>query len=687
MNKNNILVIARTLPRYDRGSGHLRLLHLLEILVKDYDIAYFSENYLKTESCNDDFYISTLDQLGITVYKDCSDLQTLLQRHFDAILFEFYDTAIRHLDEVQYKLPNSKIVIDTVDVHFAREMQMATVHNDECLLKQAHSTKYKELAVYKKADLVWAVTDEDKSHLLNEIPELQIDVIPNIHKSKEVKRNEIEKNSLQFIGNFWHQPNEDAVVYFCDQVLPHIIKEIPEVIFYIIGNAPTEKVKSLANANVKIIGWVPDTTPFLERCHVSVVPLRYGAGMKGKVGEAMSSGIPVVSSPIGVQGMDVVVGRDLLVAESAEDFSKCTIKLLRDDSLCKSISEKAKLYMEQRYGYEQMCSKVKTSFLKIINKQSSSGKNKIMASVDSESNEVDIIMPTYNTKLHLLERAVKSVIDQRLPSWRLIIVKDGGNVDITNVIDRIKDPRIEIFEITHSGKPTALNFALSKCKAKYIAYLDDDDIWYPNHLQVAVNHMREHCVDFLHTDAYEVTVLRDDHQSTELSRKILNLGVLTNKTLVSISHINAVHTLDIITKAGFYDISREFFIDWDMFIRIAEHCHPQHLAIPTCEHYIYVNNENLQINTITGRHKNDPELSRMMQIDMYKRSFYLLTPDDFAEFVFDWGSKNWQINNLKEITLKAQDDSSAKDAKINELYNSLSWRITSPLRWLYSLFK
>jgi O-antigen biosynthesis protein len=357
--------MARTLPRFDRGSGHLRLFHILEILSSQYEIVYFTDKYYCSTAFNDEVYDAAMSSLGIRTFRGNCSLKRIMKNDFRVVLFEFYDTAIKHLQGIKQHLPEARTVIDTVDVHFAREMLMAKVHQDEKLYEMASETRKKELNIYKQADFIWAVTDEDRDVLLTEDHRLNIDIIPNIHKFKVVNRENIENNSLLFIGNFTHQPNEDAVVYFCEDVLPLIQKEIPRLVFYIVGNAPTAIVKALANETVRVVGWVPDTTPWLSRCHVSVVPLRYGGGMKGKVGEAMSSGIPVVTTPVGVQGMDVVNGKEILVSNSNEEFAYNVVELLRDEVLHKHISANAMTHMKNRYDFNVVSQAVLNSIEKV----------------------------------------------------------------------------------------------------------------------------------------------------------------------------------------------------------------------------------------------------------------------------------------------------------------------------------
>lgn len=346
--KKELLVIARTLPRMDRGSGHLRLYSILELLAPEYAVTFVADSLSNSTECNDATYVDQLERLGIEVYTDsCAFEEELAKRSFDIVIFEFYDVARKYLSSVQRTQPFAFTVIDSVDVHFARESQMADVLKDPELHRQAEATKANELEAYKLADLVWAVTESDKNILLDENSRMDIDVIPNIHKTTQVRRDKVKPNNLLFVGNFLHQPNVDAAIFFCTEILQRIKEEVPDTTVTIVGNAPTDAVRMLASDTVTVTGWVPDVTPFLETCHVAVVPLRYGAGMKGKVGEAMAAGVPVVTTSIGVQGIDVVSGCQLVVADTPLDFARATIEVLKSDALASRLSTNAFQYMHR----------------------------------------------------------------------------------------------------------------------------------------------------------------------------------------------------------------------------------------------------------------------------------------------------------------------------------------------------
>jgi hypothetical protein len=169
-----------------------------------------------------------------------------------------------------------------------------------------------------------------------------------------------------------------------------------------------------------------------------------------------------------------------------------------------------------------------------------------------------------------------------------------------------------------------------------------------------------------------------------------------------------VHHRELLAKSGNYDDSMPFFIDWDMFQRLAKYAKPHHLNVYTCEHYMYLNKEKKESNTISSAHKRDPELSQRMHFEMFKRSFKLLSAQDFAEFVRDWLDKTYQLeqkdkelhekekllqDSTKKIDQNITSQLSDKDKVIedkqniiNALHNSLSWRITAPLRWCFDNF-
>ena len=157
---------------------------------------------------------------------------------------------------------------------------------------------------------------------------------------------------MVFVGDYRVPPNVDAVQYFCRDVLPLIHAKVQPVHFLLVGNAPTPDVEALASDRVTVTGYVPETAPFLQRSRVSVAPLRFGAGMKGKVGEAVAHGIPVVTTSVGFQGMEAKHEEDVLVADNPAEFADCVVRLFQDRALCERLRVSALSKMKERFGVD-----------------------------------------------------------------------------------------------------------------------------------------------------------------------------------------------------------------------------------------------------------------------------------------------------------------------------------------------
>lgn len=353
--KMNLLIISRFVPEFDRGSGELRFLSIIRLLSRRYNITYLSrerhQGYRKGRS---DKYVDALRELGVTVHVARFTLKSILKENFRFALLEVYSTAEKYIDEIRARSPDTFIITDSVDVFFYREMKMAEVYNDGEMRRSALETRKRELDVYKKSDMVWTVTGLDMDVLLAEEPGLNVAIVPNVHEMSAAPSDtsEREKGVLVFVGGFRHRPNEDAVLYFCNEVLPLVRKRMPGVRLRIVGDSPPPSITALRSGSIEVTGRVPDTMPYLRTSHISIAPLRFGAGLKGKIGEAMSIGLPVVTTSIGVQGMDARIGRDIMVGDTPEAFSECILRLSEDEALYRSVSGNSFNYIKNKYSPE-----------------------------------------------------------------------------------------------------------------------------------------------------------------------------------------------------------------------------------------------------------------------------------------------------------------------------------------------
>jgi glycosyltransferase involved in cell wall biosynthesis len=177
------------------------------------------------------------------------------------------------------------------------------------------------------------VAPYEQSLLAELVPEAPVLVLSTIHDPMPDGKPFAERTGLVFIGSFQHPPNVDGVLWYAREVLPRLRERLPGVPTYIVGSKVPPAVRALAADDFVVTGFVKDIEPFFTGCRVSVSPLRYGAGVKGKVNLAMSYGLPVVATSPSIEGMFLEAGRDVLVADDADAFAGAIAQVYRDEVL------------------------------------------------------------------------------------------------------------------------------------------------------------------------------------------------------------------------------------------------------------------------------------------------------------------------------------------------------------------
>ncbi len=221
----------------------------------------------------------------------------------------------------------------------------------------------------QKFNRCFVVSETERKTLLSRNPRLKIDVIPNGADTKKYQPLEDDHGplALLFIGSMSYEPCVDGAIYFCKQILPHIRKEFQDIQVWIVGADPSPDVIRLADKDTHITGYVEDVIPYYRRSRVCVVPLRAGGGTRLKILEAMALGRPVVSTTIGCEGLDVVDGQHLLIADEPQQFAKQTIRLLTDTVLYDSIAGQARELVEEKYDWDVIADQSLEAFNEIAN--------------------------------------------------------------------------------------------------------------------------------------------------------------------------------------------------------------------------------------------------------------------------------------------------------------------------------
>ena len=215
------------------------------------------------------------------------------------------------------------------------------------------------------------VSDLDRKILLAGNPNLQLEVIPNGTDTKKYQFLEAEQGSLNllFIGSMSYAPCVDGAVYFCTQILPLIQQKLPHVQLWLVGASPSPVVLQLACEHIHVTGYVESVMPFYQKAAVTVVPLRAGGGTRLKILEAMAFGRPVVSTAIGCEGLEVVDGQHLFIADDPESFAEKILRLLGDENLYQHMTADARELVVSKYDWDQISTKLLDVYSEIIQEQ------------------------------------------------------------------------------------------------------------------------------------------------------------------------------------------------------------------------------------------------------------------------------------------------------------------------------
>jgi GT2 family glycosyltransferase len=353
-----ILIMDARVPHYDEDAGSLRMRELLEILLE----LNCQVTFVPDDRHAADPYASALRQLGIEVW--CGPIPGVKfvakhRREFDAAILCRAPRAESYITALSAKAGRPYLIVDTVDLHFLREQRLAELEGDAGLARSADRTRESELRTLRSSDMVW-VTSTYEAELLRQLPPMpNVEVVPTIHAVRDDVIGFDTRRDIAFVGGFRHAPNEDAVHYFVKEILPLIRASLPGVRLLVAGSHLPPRIERLASDDVLVLGRIPDVKTLLDACRVSIAPLRYGAGIKGKVTESMASGVPVVATPVAAEGMGLVDGEHVLVGSSPGEFARRVIEVYRNPDLWNRLSQNGRQHMRRHFSHESVRSVVR----------------------------------------------------------------------------------------------------------------------------------------------------------------------------------------------------------------------------------------------------------------------------------------------------------------------------------------
>ena len=350
--KRALVIDARVLMP-DNDSGSMRMFNLLKIFQSlGYKVTFIPVNLQYHEKYTPLLQSHGIECQYVPYVKSINEYLSNWGEQFDVALLSRADVADKTIDDVCTYCNRAKILFDTVDLHFLREQRMAELENDPQLIESARQRKDQELRIARKADTTLLVSSYEMELFEQEAPDVSLGLISNIHDIHDTHTTFTDRKDILFIGSFEHPPNVDAMHFFIDEVFPLLNAQRPEIRLLIAGGGVPKELEQKGNDQIRILGFVPEIEPLFEQVKMSIAPLRYGAGVKGKINSSMSYGVPVIASTIAAEGMDLKDGQDVLIANTPEEYMTQILRAYDDVELWNTLSIGGKANIRKHFSFE-----------------------------------------------------------------------------------------------------------------------------------------------------------------------------------------------------------------------------------------------------------------------------------------------------------------------------------------------
>lgn len=361
--KKTILVIDHYVPEFDKDAGSKTVFQYLELLVAlNFNVKFLGDNFYQAEP-----YTTILQQMGIEVlygkwYND--NWKNWIQTNKAFIDFVFLHRPHTSLNYIMFlkENTNAKILFYGHDLHFLRELRKYEIDKDPETLHSANQWKSKEQFIYENSDFILTPSEDETKAIQQINPSYNVTtILPYFFKTPAKPVNNFAgRGDIIFVGGFGHPPNTDGVLWFCKNIWPLITAKLHGVKFKIVGSNPTPEINDLQSENILVTGFVSEEElrTIYRKAKIAIVPMRYGAGVKGKTVEAMYKGIPLVSTTIGLEGMPGIC--DFIHPfDDAESFANEIISIYNNDQRLIEMSRLETAYINQHFTWDAAGNQIK----------------------------------------------------------------------------------------------------------------------------------------------------------------------------------------------------------------------------------------------------------------------------------------------------------------------------------------
>lgn len=354
--KQNILFVDALTPRPDLDSGSI----VTDEVMRTYRTLGFGESFYPE---HDPRYLGAsterLQRMGVCCHyvPYAMDPRGLIENffYFDYALLYRHNVAATVCEPLRELSPATRVVFANVDLHYLRESRAASTNAEPSGIFKASVTKSRELAMFARANASFVHTEIEKKIIQEEMPRplKNMVVLPWLTDIEKDSRGLQGREDVMFLGSFPHEPNVDSIKFFMKSIWPLLETQLPvHAKLLVVGNQPPPEVLALASDRVIVTGYVEDLRPYFERSRVFVAPLRYGAGIKGKLVTALAHGVPSVATTIAAEGIGSEQSDHLRVTDDPATFAQEVMRVYSDESLWTQMRTAGWSFVHANYSRE-----------------------------------------------------------------------------------------------------------------------------------------------------------------------------------------------------------------------------------------------------------------------------------------------------------------------------------------------
>ncbi len=360
--RGRVLVIDACTPTPDRDSGSNDTYQYLRILKSfGLHVTFVPENLTHFGRYTQDLQRLGVECLYAPYWMSFGKMLEALGATFDIVLIYRAPIAVKFLKLIREHAPQAKVIFDTVDLHFLREAREAELTKDTRKKRSALKTQKMELGIISAADATIVLSSHELSLLRGQVPHANLHEIPIVRDIPGAGPLGFpQRRDIAFIGCYNHKPNVDAVKWFVAEVWPRLRKRGFKGRFVIFGSDMPPEISDLQQEDIDVRGYVADIRDVFDNCRISVAPLRYGAGLKGKVISSLSFGVPVVATSVAVEGGNFRNGENVLIADEPEAFAESILQLYGNQAMWDSLSNGGLEHCYRRFSVPVVSAKLAT---------------------------------------------------------------------------------------------------------------------------------------------------------------------------------------------------------------------------------------------------------------------------------------------------------------------------------------